>query len=103
MNFFMFALVRFIAGTGIGGEYSAINSAIDELIPARVRGQVDLVINSTYWAGAMLGAPLPADPVEKIKAIEAVTPPDLRCGRFTVPDKLIASLRGAARWIGGLG
>jgi MFS family permease len=62
---FMFALVRFIAGTGIGGEYSAINSAIDELIPARVRGQVDLVINSTYWTGAMLGAPLPADPVKK--------------------------------------
>jgi MFS family permease len=56
MNFFMFALFRFVAGTGIGGEYSAINSAIDELIPARVRGQVDLVINSTYWAGAMLGA-----------------------------------------------
>ncbi len=43
MNFFMYALFRFIARTGIGGEYSAINSAIDELIPARVRGQVDLV------------------------------------------------------------
>ena len=56
MNFFMYALFRFIAGTGIGGEYSAINSAIDELIPARVRGRVDLAINSTYWAGAMLGA-----------------------------------------------
>jgi MFS family permease len=56
MNFFMYALFRFIAGMGIGGEYSAINSAIDELIPARVRGQVDLVINSTYWAGAMIGA-----------------------------------------------
>jgi MFS family permease len=45
-----------LAGAGIGGEYAAINSAIDELIPARVRGQVDLVINSTYWLGAMLGA-----------------------------------------------
>jgi MFS family permease len=56
VNFFTYALFRFIAGMGIGGEYSAINSAIDELIPARVRGQVDLVINSTYWAGAMLGA-----------------------------------------------
>jgi MFS family permease len=41
---------------GIGGEYSAINSAIDELIPARVRGQVDLFINATYWLGAALGA-----------------------------------------------
>ena len=47
VNFWTYALFRFIAGTGIGGEYSAINSAIDELIPARVRGQVDLVINST--------------------------------------------------------
>jgi MFS family permease len=56
VNFITFAFFRFIAGMGIGGEYSAINSAIDELIPARVRGQVDLVINSTYWAGAMLGA-----------------------------------------------
>jgi MFS family permease len=56
MNFFMYALFRFVAGMGIGGEYSAINSAIDELIPARVRGQIDLVINSTYWAGAMIGA-----------------------------------------------
>jgi MFS family permease len=56
VNFITYALFRFIAGMGIGGEYSAINSAIDELIPARVRGQVDLVINSTYWGGAMLGA-----------------------------------------------
>ena len=41
---------------GIGGEYSAINSAIDELIPARVRGHVDLIINATYWIGAAVGA-----------------------------------------------
>src|SRR4051794_7236130 len=47
---------RFIAGLGIGGEYSAINSAIDELIPGKYRGRVDLAINGTYWAGAMLGA-----------------------------------------------
>jgi MFS family permease len=47
---------RFIAGMGIGGEYSAINSAIDELIPGKYRGRVDLAINGTYWAGAMLGA-----------------------------------------------
>ena len=47
---------RFVAGLGIGGEYTAINSAIDELIPARYRGRVDIAINGTYWAGAMLGA-----------------------------------------------
>jgi MFS family permease len=55
-NFWTFALFRFFTGTGIGGEYAAINSAIDELIPARVRGHVDLVINSTYWIGAAIGA-----------------------------------------------
>ncbi len=46
---------RFIAGMGIGGEYAAINSAIDELIPARYRGQVDIAVNGTYWGGAFLG------------------------------------------------
>ena len=51
-----FFLARFFTGAGIGGEYAAINSAIDELIPARVRGRVDLVINGTYWLGAALGA-----------------------------------------------
>ncbi len=45
---------RFIAGMGIGGEYAAINSAIDELIPARYRGRVDIGINGTYWGGALL-------------------------------------------------
>jgi MFS family permease len=51
---FLFA-TRFIAGMGIGGEYAAINSAIDELIPARYRGRVDIAVNGTYWAGAILG------------------------------------------------
>ncbi|WP_273845272.1 MFS transporter [Rubrobacter calidifluminis] len=51
-GFWSFVFFRFIAGTGIGGEYAAINSAIDELIPARVRGWADLVINGTYWVGA---------------------------------------------------
>ena len=46
---------RFIAGMGIGGEYAAINSAIDELIPAKYRGQVDIAVNGTYWGGAFLG------------------------------------------------
>jgi MFS family permease len=46
---------RVIAGMGIGGEYAAINSAIDEMIPAKFRGRVDLAVNGTYWAGAFLG------------------------------------------------
>ncbi len=49
---------RFVTGLGIGGEYSAINSAIDELIPARARGWVDLAINGSYWLGAAAGAAL---------------------------------------------
>jgi MFS family permease len=53
-----FALCRFLTGFGIGGEYAAINSAIDELIPARLRGTVDLAINGTFWIGAALGAGL---------------------------------------------
>ncbi|CAM4217378.1 Major myo-inositol transporter IolT [Mycobacterium basiliense] len=51
-----FFITRFFTGAGIGGEYAAINSAIDELIPARVRGRVDLVINGTYWLGSAAGA-----------------------------------------------
>jgi MFS family permease len=51
---FLYA-TRFIAGMGIGGEYAAINSAIDELIPARFRGRVDIAVNGTYWFGALLG------------------------------------------------
>ena len=53
-----FALCRFFTGFGIGGEYAAINSAIDELIPARLRGTVDLAINGTFWVGAAMGAGL---------------------------------------------
>jgi MFS family permease len=55
-NFWSYALFRAMTGAGIGGEYAAINSAIDELIPARVRGRVDLIINGSYWVGAALGA-----------------------------------------------
>jgi MFS family permease len=51
-----FYAARFFTGAGIGGEYAAINSAIDELIPARVRGRVDLMINGSYWLGAAGGA-----------------------------------------------
>src|SRR3954471_17348268 len=51
-----FFLCRLLTGMGIGGEYAAINSAIDELIPARNRGQVDIAINGSFWVGAGLGA-----------------------------------------------
>jgi len=47
---------RFLTGAGIGGEYAAINSAIDELIPAHYRGRVDIVINGSFWLGAIAGA-----------------------------------------------
>ena len=50
-----FFLFRFLTGFGIGGEYAAINSAIDELIPARNRGQVDLAINGSFWVGSAIG------------------------------------------------
>jgi MFS family permease len=55
-NFASFAFFRFLTGAGIGGEYAAINSAIDELIPARVRGWADLAINGTFWLGAAAGS-----------------------------------------------
>ena len=51
---FLYA-TRVLAGTGIGGEYAAINSAIDEMIPARYRGRIDIAVNGTYWAGALIG------------------------------------------------
>jgi MFS family permease len=57
-DFRSFALCRILTGFGIGGEYAAINSAIDELIPARVRGFVDLAINGSFWVGAAAGAAL---------------------------------------------
>ena len=50
-----FLAARFFTGAGIGGEYSAINSAIDEMIPARARGRVDLIINGSFWLGAVAG------------------------------------------------
>jgi MFS family permease len=58
VGFASFAVCRFATGIGIGGEYAAINSAIDELIPARVRGRVNLGINGSFWIGAALGAAL---------------------------------------------
>jgi MFS family permease len=55
-DFWSFAIFRLVTGLGIGGEYAAINSAIDELIPARLRGRIDLMVNGSYWAGAAAGA-----------------------------------------------
>jgi MFS family permease len=51
-----YALFRFLTGAGIGGEYTAINSTIQELIPARFRGWIDLLINGSFWVGAAVGA-----------------------------------------------
>ena len=55
-NLASFALFRFVTGAGIGGEYAAVNSAIDELIPARLRGRVDLIVNGSFWLGAAAGS-----------------------------------------------
>jgi MFS family permease len=55
-DFWSFAFFRFLTSAAIGGECSAINSAIDELIPASVRGRVDLAVNGTFWIGSALGS-----------------------------------------------
>jgi MFS family permease len=55
-DFWSFALFRAITGFGIGGGYAAINSAIDELIPANFRGRVDLIVNGSFWLGAAAGS-----------------------------------------------
>ncbi|MDX6380277.1 MAG: hypothetical protein QOI57_1301 [Rubrobacteraceae bacterium] len=57
-NFWSFVFFRFFTGAGIGGEYSAIYSAVDELVPARVRGRVALAISGSYWIGTMMGSAL---------------------------------------------
>ena len=56
MNVMWYLAARFLTGAGIGGEYAAINSAIDELIPAKYRGRVDIAINGSFWVGAAGGA-----------------------------------------------
>jgi MFS family permease len=71
-NFPSFALFRFLTGAGIGGEYTAINSAIQELIPARYRGWTDLTVNGSFWVGAALGA------LASLVALDpAIVPPGL--------------------------
>ncbi len=55
-DFWSFACFRMLTGLGIGGEYAAVNSAIDELIPAKYRGRIDLIVNGSFWLGAAAGA-----------------------------------------------
>jgi MFS family permease len=55
-DFVSFACFRMLTGMGIGGEYAAVNSAIDELIPAKYRGRIDLIVNGSFWVGAAAGA-----------------------------------------------
>src|SRR6476469_10358342 len=57
-DYWSLLICRFIAGTGIGGEYTAINSAIDELIHSHYRGRIDIAVNGTYWGGAAIGSAL---------------------------------------------
>ena len=98
----VFVFFRFFAGAGIGGEYAAINSAIDELIPAKYRGHTDLAINGTYWLGALIGAL-----GEYVLLNPRILPIDLgwRIGLFVGPliGVLIWRLRGALpespRWL----
>jgi MFS family permease len=71
-NIYWFVICRFLTGTGIGGEYAAINSAIDELIPARARGWTDLAINGTWWVGTALGAAITV-----VLTNPSLLPPDL--------------------------
>ena len=66
-TFLMFAVCRFFTGAGIGGEYAAINSAIDELIPARVRGRVALAINGSWWVGTAFAAFLSYELLNQIR------------------------------------
>jgi MFS family permease len=56
LNLLSFSVFRFFTGVGIGGEYAAINSAVDELIPGKLRGTVDLIVNGTFWLGATCGS-----------------------------------------------
>ena len=73
-NLASFAFFRFLTGAGIGGEYTAINSTIQELVPARVRGWTDLVINGSFWVGAAMGAA-----ASLVLLDPAVIDPDLGC------------------------
>ncbi|MBW8268950.1 MFS transporter [Caldovatus aquaticus] len=94
-DFWSFALFRLLTGAGIGGEYAAVNSAIQELIPARRRGTTDLAINGTFWAGAAAGA------VAAIVVLDArVMDPEIGWrAAFVVGGALSAVVLVLRRWI----
>jgi MFS family permease len=94
-NLWSFVVFRFFTGAGIGGEYAAINSAIQELIPARVRGWTDLVINGSFWLGAAMGA------VVSIILLDAAVLPDDIGWRaaFGIGAALSAVILFMRRWI----
>jgi MFS family permease len=101
-TFTTFALFRLLTGAGIGGEYTAINSAIQELIPARYRGRTDLAINGSFWLGALLGSL-----VTTVLLAPGRLPPDLgwRCafGLGAVLGLIVLVFRGSLpespRWL----
>ena len=94
-NFWSFVVFRFFTGAGIGGEYAAINSAIQELIPARVRGWTDLIINGSFWLGAAMGA------VASIILLDAdLLPEDMGWrAAFLIGAALSAVILFMRRWI----
>ncbi|MBV9758468.1 MAG: MFS transporter, partial [Alphaproteobacteria bacterium] len=94
-DFWSFAAFRFLTGTGIGGEYAAVNATIQELIPARRRGFTDLVVNGSFWLGAALGA---------VGAVVALDPRLIRPeigwrGAFVVGGAIGAVVLVLRRWI----
>jgi MFS family permease len=94
-DFWSFAAFRFLTGTGIGGEYAAVNATIQELIPARRRGFTDLVINGSFWLGAALGA------VGALVALDPrLIPPDIGWrGAFVVGGVIGVVVLILRRWI----
>ena len=96
-------VLRFIAGTGIGGEYTAINSAIDELIPSHYRGRVDIAVNGTYWArrhDRRRRVDLPADPTAaRITSAGASASSSARCWACSRSSTCAAHLPESPRWL----
>src|SRR5207247_8041530 len=97
-NLWSFMVFRFLTGAGIGGEYSAINSAIDELIPARERGHTDLAINGSWWLGTAAGA-LPTIPPRNpdLTAEELRSPLYFALGAILVIAAVLVRCRFRAR------
>jgi MFS family permease len=94
-DFWSFALFRALTGAGIGGEYAAVNSAVQELIPARLRGTTDLCVNGTFWAGAALGAA-----VALVVLDPAIVDPEIGWrGAFVVGGALSLLVLGIRRYL----